>query len=68
MADQVQYIVSSDGWVLGFTETNGVGGGILNLRKLPSAYRTSLTSAQELGFGSPDGASSCTPHARASRR
>jgi hypothetical protein len=51
MADQVQYIVSSDGYILGFTETNGVaGGGVMNLKKLPTAYRASMTSAQKLAY------------------
>jgi hypothetical protein len=51
MAQQAQYIVSSDGYVLAFTETNSVaGGGLLNLKTLPSAYRANMTPAQKLAF------------------
>ena len=52
MADQDQTIVSSDGWAIGYKETNGVGpsGGILNLKELPSAYRAAMTSLQKLAY------------------
>lgn len=52
MANQEQFVVSSDGYAIGFKETNGVGpgGGILNLKELPSAYRASMTSLQKLAY------------------
>jgi len=52
MANQDQTIVSSDGYAIGFRETNGVGpgGGILNLKELPSGYRKPMSSLQKLEF------------------
>jgi hypothetical protein len=51
MATQKQYVVASDGFVLGFRETNGVaGGGLLNLKFLPSAYRAAMTPEQKIGY------------------
>ncbi|HEY6890828.1 MAG TPA: hypothetical protein VI300_23690 [Solirubrobacter sp.] len=51
MATQVQYVVNSDGYDLGFRETNGLGGGgLLNLKLLPTAYRAAMTPAQKLTY------------------
>jgi hypothetical protein len=41
MATQRQFIVASDGYVLGYKETNHLaGGGLVNLKMLPTGYRT----------------------------
>jgi hypothetical protein len=41
MATQRQYVAVSDGFALGYRETNGVaGGGLLNLKTLPGGFRT----------------------------
>ena len=61
MSDQPQAVVASDGYALGYRETNGVGprlsngivvgGGLLSLSKfLPSAYRASMTPVQKLSY------------------
>jgi hypothetical protein len=49
MATQKQYVAASDGFALGYKETNGVaGGGLLNLKVLPGAYRLPMTPEQKI--------------------
>jgi hypothetical protein len=45
---QTQYVVSNNGYSVGFAETNGVtGGGVLNYKVLPSAYRVPATAEEK---------------------
>ncbi len=45
---QTQYVVSNSGYSVGFAETNGVtGGGMLNYKVLPSAYRAPATAEEK---------------------
>jgi hypothetical protein len=45
---QTQYVVSNDGYSVGFAETNGVtGGGVLNYKVLPTAYRAPATADEK---------------------
>ena len=51
MATQKQYVVASDGFALGYKETNGVaGGGLLNLKMLPGGYRAVMTPEQKIQY------------------
>jgi hypothetical protein len=45
---QTQYVVSNNGYSVGFAETNGVtGSGVLNYKVLPSAYRAPATAEEK---------------------
>lgn len=45
---QTQYVVSNDGYSVGFAETNGVtGAGVLDYKVLPTAYRAPATAEQK---------------------
>lgn len=45
---QTQYVVSNNGYSVGFAETNSVtGGGVLNYKVLPSAYRAPATAEEK---------------------
>jgi hypothetical protein len=49
---QAQYVVSADGYAVGFEEDNGVtGGGVLDYSVLPSAYRAPMTAEQKRTYG-----------------
>jgi hypothetical protein len=49
--EQTRYVLSLDGWALGFVEDNGVtGGGVLDYSALPADYRAPATAAQKLAF------------------
>jgi len=61
MSDQPHAVVVSDGYAVGYRETNGVGpaprngtvvgGGLLNLSKvLPGAYRGNMSALQKLAY------------------
>ena len=43
-----QYVVTNNGWAVGFTETAGSGtlGGVLNYKVLPPEYRVGMTADQ----------------------
>lgn len=46
---QTRYVLSLDGYALGFVEDNGVtGGGVLDYSSLPGYYRASMTAAEKL--------------------
>ncbi len=62
---QTRYVVSSDGYSLGFAETNGVtGGGVLDYSVLPSAYRAPATAEQKRTY--PAAQTDVQPHATCS--
>lgn len=45
---QTQYVVSNSGYSVGFAETNTItGGGVLNYKVLPSAYRAPATAEEK---------------------
>jgi len=49
--EQTRYVLSLDGYALGFVEDNGVtGGGVLDYSALPADYRAPATAAQKLAF------------------
>jgi hypothetical protein len=51
MATQRQYVVANDGYAQGYRETNGVaGGGLLNLKMLPGAFRAPMTPEQKISY------------------
>jgi hypothetical protein len=48
LTSQTRYVVSADGYVRGFAETNGVtGGGVLDYSVLPAAFRAPMTGEDE---------------------
>lgn len=48
---QEQYVVSVDGYAVGYREDNGVTrGGVVNYAALPSDYRAPMTAADKLGY------------------
>ncbi len=51
VSTQTRYVLSLDGWALGFVEDNGLaGGGVLDYSALPSDYRAPATAEQKLTF------------------
>ncbi len=47
-----QYVVATDGYAIGSTESNTVsGGGVLDYSQLPSAYRAPMTAEQKRTYG-----------------
>lgn len=51
VSTQTRYVLSLDGYPLGFVEDNGVsGGGVLDYSALPSDYRAPATAEQKLAF------------------
>jgi hypothetical protein len=49
---QTRYVISTDGYALGFAEDNGVtGGGVLDYSALPSAYRAPMTTEDKRTYG-----------------
>jgi len=48
LTTQTQYVVSADGYAIGYQETNGVTtGGVIDYSVLPSAYRAPMTAEQK---------------------
>ncbi|MDO8187776.1 hypothetical protein Q5424_26675 [Conexibacter sp. JD483] len=48
---QTRYVLSLDGWVLGYVEDNGVAaGGVLDYSALPSEYREPMTAQEKLAY------------------
>ncbi len=51
VSTQTRYVLSLDGWALGFVEDNSLaGGGVLDYSALPSDYRAPATAEQKLTF------------------
>jgi hypothetical protein len=49
---QTQYVVSSGGYAVGFSEDNGVsGGGVLDYSALPADYRAPMTAEDKRTYG-----------------
>jgi hypothetical protein len=49
---QTQYVVESDGYSVGFKEDNGVsGGGVIDYKVLPDAYRAPMTAEEKRTYG-----------------
>jgi hypothetical protein len=49
---QTRYVISTDGYALGFAEDNGVtGGGVLDYSVLPSEYRAPMTAEEKRTYG-----------------
>lgn len=62
---QTQYTVTTDGYAVAFAEDNGVaGGGVLNYKELPTAYRAPMTAEQKRTF--PDAQTDVQAHATCS--
>jgi hypothetical protein len=65
LTPQARYVVSADGYVAGFAETNGVtGGGVLDYSVLPADYRAPMTAADKLAY--PAAQTDVQPHATCS--
>ncbi len=48
LTTQTQYVVSADGYAIGYQETNGVtAGGVIDYSKLPDAYRAAPMTAEQ---------------------
>lgn len=62
---QTQYVVSTDGYVVGFKEDNGVaGGGVLDYSVLPSEYRAPMTAEEKRTYAAAQ--TDVQPHATCS--
>ncbi|HEY6779645.1 MAG TPA: hypothetical protein VI111_01755 [Thermoleophilaceae bacterium] len=49
---ETQYTVTADGYVLGFSEDNGVtGGGVLDYKQLPADYRAPMSAEEKRTYG-----------------
>jgi hypothetical protein len=64
LATTTQYVVSNDGYAVGFTETAGSGtvGGMLNYKAMPTAYRKDMTPDEKRTYGPAQ--TLLQPHAR----
>ncbi len=52
LTSQTRYVVSADGYVRGFAETNGVtGNGVLDYSVLPAVFRAPMSGEQERTYG-----------------
>lgn len=65
LTSQTRYLVSADGYVRGFTETNGVtGSGVLDYSVLPAAYRAGMSAEEERTYAGAQ--TDAQPHATCS--
>jgi len=65
LTTQARYVVSADGYVAGYAETNGVtGGGAIDYSVLPADYRAPMTAADKLDY--PAAQTDVQPHATCS--
>ncbi|HKG03961.1 MAG TPA: hypothetical protein VKB03_12335 [Conexibacter sp.] len=65
LTTQARYVVSADGWTLGYAESNGVtGGGVIDYSVLPTDYRAPAMPAEKLAY--PAAQTDVQPHATCS--
>jgi hypothetical protein len=65
LTTQARYVVSADGYTLGYAESNGVtGGGVIDYSQLPTDYRAPMTAAEKLAYASAQ--TDVQPHATCS--
>jgi len=65
LTTQARYVVSADGYVAGYAETNGVtGGGVIDYSVLPGDYRAPMTAGDKLDY--PAAQTDVQPHATCS--
>lgn len=65
LTGETRYVVSADGYVAGYAETNGVtSGGVLDYSVLPEAYRAPMTAEDERTYAAAQ--TGVQPHATCS--